>query len=143
MNGYLFSPRSSSRSDKPGIRRIWSSNELFGSPATALTTWTTVRFQRENPKLFAAVVGAIRDAMALVANDPKQAAAIYLKSEKTKAGPDLISAALADKQNLRFTLAPEHTDRIADFLARTGSIKAKPASWKDLFFPDIHDEHGS
>ena len=144
VNGYLFSPPFIQQvTGKPGIRRIWSSNELFGSPATALTTWTTARFQRENPKLFAAFVAAIRDAMALIAADPKQAAAIYLKAEKTKVGPDLIGAALANKDNLRFTLAPEHTDRIADFLARTGSIKSKPASWKELFFPDIHAEHGS
>lgn len=135
VNGYLFSPPFIQQvTGKPGIRRIWSSNELFGSPATALTTWTTVKFQRENPKLFAAFIAAIRDAMALIANDPKQAAAIYVKAEKTKAEPALISAALADKDNLRFTLAPEHTERVADFLARTGSIKAKPASWKDLYF---------
>ena len=144
VNSYLFSPPFIQQvTGKPGIRRIWSSNELFGSPATALTTWTTVKFQRENPKLFAAFAAAIRDAMALIANDPKQAAAIYVKAEKTKAEPALISAALADKDNLRFTLAPEHTERIADFLARTGSIKAKPASWKDLYFSEIHGEHGS
>jgi NitT/TauT family transport system substrate-binding protein len=144
VNGYLFAPPFIQQvTGKPGIRRIWSSNELFGSPATALTTWTTVKFQRENPKLFAAFVAAIRDAMTLIANDPKQAAAIYIQAEKTKLGSDLISAALADKDNMRFTLAPEHTERIADFLARTGSIKAKPASWKDLFFPEIHGEHGS
>ena len=53
--------------------------------------------------------------MTLIDNDPKQAAAIYVKAEKTKAEPALISAALADKDNLRFTLAPEHTERIADF----------------------------
>jgi NitT/TauT family transport system substrate-binding protein len=144
VNCYLFSPPFIQQvTGKAGIRRIWSSNELFGSPATALTTWTTVRFQRENPKLFVAFVSAIRDAIALIANDSQQAAAIYLKAEKTKAGPELIAAALADKDNLRFTLAPEHTERIADFLARTGSIRTKPASWKDLFFPDIHGEQGS
>jgi NitT/TauT family transport system substrate-binding protein len=144
VNGYLFSPPFIQQvTGKSGIRRVWSSNELFGSPATALTTWTTAKFQRENPKLFAAFVAAIRDAMALIAADPKQAAAIYVKAEKTKLAPELISAALADKDNLRFTLAPEQTERIAEFLARTGSIKTRPASWKDLFFPEIHGEHGS
>ncbi len=144
VNGYLFSPPFIQQmADKPGIRKIWSSNELFGSPATALTTWTTLKFHRENPKLAAAFVAAIKDAIALIADDPKQAAAIYLKAEKTKAGPDLISAALADRSNLRFTLAPEHTDQIADFMARTGSIKMKPGSWKEFFFPEIHAESGS
>ncbi len=144
VNGYLFSPPFTQVvAGKPGVHKVWSSNELFGSPATALTTWTTVKFHRENPKLFAAFVAAIRDAIALIADDPQQAAAIYLKAEKTKLGPELITAALADKSNLRFTLAPEQSGRIADFLARTGSLKAKPAGWKDFFFPEIHGENGS
>jgi NitT/TauT family transport system substrate-binding protein len=144
VNAYLFSPPFIQQmTGKPGIHKVWSSNELFGSPATALTTWTTVRFHRENPKLFAAFVAALRDAMTLIRDDPKQAAAIYIKAEKTKLGADLIGGALAEKDNLRFTLAPEHSNRIAEFLFRTGSIKIKPASWKDFFFPEIHGENGS
>jgi NitT/TauT family transport system substrate-binding protein len=144
VNGYLFSPPFIQQmTEKPSIRKIWSSNELFGSPATALTTWTTARFHRENAKLAFAFVAAIKDAMALIADDPREAAAIYLKAEKTKLGPDLISASLADRSNLRFTLAPEHTEQIAGFMARTGSIKTKPAGWKDFFFPEIHAEGGS
>jgi NitT/TauT family transport system substrate-binding protein len=144
VNGYLFSPPFSQQvTGKPAVRKIWSSNELFGSPATALTTWTTVKFQRENPKLFTAFVAAVRDAMALITSDPQQVTAIYLKAEKTKLAPDLIAAALAERNNLRFTLAPEQSNEIAEFLARTGSIRIKPGSWKDLFFSDIHNENGS
>jgi NitT/TauT family transport system substrate-binding protein len=144
VNGYLFSPPFSQQvTGKPAVRKIWSSNELFGSPATALTTWTTVKFQRENPKLFTAFVAAVRDAMGLITSDPQQVTAIYLKAEKTKLAPDLIAAALAERNNLRFTLAPEQSNEIAEFLARTGSIRIKPGSWKDLFFSDIHNENGS
>jgi NitT/TauT family transport system substrate-binding protein len=28
-------------------------------------------------------------------------------------------------------------------MARTGLLAVKPASWKDVFFPDIHDQSGS
>jgi NitT/TauT family transport system substrate-binding protein len=31
----------------------------------------------------------------------------------------------------------------ADFLHKTGRLKNKPASWKDMFFEDIHNEKGS
>jgi NitT/TauT family transport system substrate-binding protein len=144
VNGYLFSPPFTQQvTGKPGVHKVWSSNELFGSPATALTTWTTAKFHRENPKLLAAFVAAVKDAMALISDDANEAAAIYLKAEKTKLGLDLIGGALVDKADLRFSIAPEQSDRIADFLARTGSIKVKPASWKDLFFPEIHQENGS
>jgi NitT/TauT family transport system substrate-binding protein len=144
VNGYLFSPPFAQQvTGKPGVHKVWSSNDLFGSPATALTTWTTVKFHRESPKLLAAFIAALRDAMAFIRNDPGPAAVIYLRSEKTKLELELIGAALADAASLRFGIAPEQSERIADFLARTGSIKAKPASWKDLFFPDIHGENGS
>ena len=35
------------------------------------------------------------------------------------------------------------TIKYADFLFRTGQIKAKAESWKDLYFPDLHTEAGS
>jgi NitT/TauT family transport system substrate-binding protein len=31
----------------------------------------------------------------------------------------------------------------AEFLHKIGRLKNKPASWKDLFFPEIHDLKGS
>jgi NitT/TauT family transport system substrate-binding protein len=33
--------------------------------------------------------------------------------------------------------------KYASFMAEVGSIKAKPESWKDLFFPEIHALPGS
>ena len=144
VNGYLLSPPFIQQvSGKPGIHRAWSSNELFGSPATALSSWTTAKFRRDNAKLFAAFVAAMKDAMALIAEDPQRAAAIYIKYEKSKLAPDLIAAVLADKASLRFSLAPEQSLPIAEFLARINAIRTKPAGWKDFFFPDIHAENGS
>jgi len=144
VNGYMFSPPFIQQmAGKPGIRRVWSSNELFGSPATALVTWTTEKFHRENPKLFAAIVAAMKDAMNLISDDPKRAAAIYIAAEHSKLPPDLLIAALADKASLRYTLAPEQSMKIAGFLHRVGGLKSPPAQWKDLFFPEIHGESGS
>lgn len=31
----------------------------------------------------------------------------------------------------------------ADFMYRTGGIKEKPASWKDLFWENVHSKPGS
>jgi NitT/TauT family transport system substrate-binding protein len=144
VNGYLLSPPFIQQvSGKPGIHKVWSSNELFGSPATALASWTTVKFRRENPKLFAAFVAAMKDSMLLIAEDPQRAAAIYIKNEKSRLAPDFIAQVLADKSSLRFSLAPEQSQRIAEFLTRINAIKMKPSGWKDFFFPDIHAERGS
>jgi sulfonate transport system substrate-binding protein len=144
VNGYLLSPPFIQQvSSKPGIHRAWSSNELFETPATALATWTTVKFRRDNPKLFAAFIAAVRDAIELIDADPGRAAAIYVKNEKSKLAPDFIAAVLADKTSIAFSLAPQQSQQIAEFLFRVNSIKTKPATWKDFFFPDIHAEGGS
>jgi NitT/TauT family transport system substrate-binding protein len=42
-----------------------------------------------------------------------------------------------------FTTAPQNIMAYANFMAKTGMIKVKPDSWKDLFFPDIHAAAGS
>ena len=144
VNGYLLSPPFIQQvSSKLGIHRAWSSNQLFETPATALSTWTTAKFRRDNPKLFAAFVAAMRDAMELIDVDPQRAAAIYVKNEKSKLATDFIAAVLADKASIAFSLAPHQSQPIAEFLFRINSIKTKPATWKDFFFPDIHAEGGS
>lgn len=144
VNGYTFAPPFSNQMKAEAkIHKVWSSNELFGSPATALSSWTTVKFRRDNPKLYAAVIAAMKDSMDLIANDPKRAAEIYLKAEKSKLTADFITGVLANKAELRYTLAPEQSGKLADFLYRTGSLKNKPASWKDLFFAELHNEPGS
>ena len=35
------------------------------------------------------------------------------------------------------TQTPQKIGVIAEFMYRIGSIKAKPASWKDMFFPEV------
>jgi NitT/TauT family transport system substrate-binding protein len=143
VDSYLFAPPFSEQMrDKPGVHRAWSSEELFGSPITALATWTTARFRRENPKLVLAFIAAIREAIALIATDRPQAAAIYVKAEPSKLPADYFAKLLGEPE-LRFTLAPENSVRIAEFLARVGALKHKPDDWKDYFFPELHGETGN
>ena len=40
-------------------------------------------------------------------------------------------------------MTPENTMKFAAFMASVGSIKEPPKSWKDLFFPEVHDLNGS
>jgi sulfonate transport system substrate-binding protein len=143
VDSYLFAPPFSEQMrDKPKVRRVWSSNELFGGPITALATWTTARFHRENPKLVAALVAAIREAIEVIHNDRAKAAAIYVTAEPAKLPADYF-AKLLDEPELRFTLAPENSIKIAEYLARVGALKRKPDDWKDYFFPELHGEGGN
>ena len=126
----------------PGIRQVWSSANVFGSPATALSAWTTTRFRRDNPKTYAALLAALHDAMTMIVQDRPRAAQIYLHAENSRLPVTLIEQALANP-DLRFTVAPSNVGSIADFMARTHILKSKPASWKDVFFPEIQSENGS
>jgi NitT/TauT family transport system substrate-binding protein len=40
-------------------------------------------------------------------------------------------------------MVPESTVKYAEFMHSVGSIKVKPASWKDVFFPELHGLPGS
>jgi NitT/TauT family transport system substrate-binding protein len=143
VDSYLFAPPFSEQMrDKPKVRRVWSSNELFGSPITALATWTTARFHRENSKLAAAFVAAIREAIEVIRSDRARAAAIYAAAEPAKLPADYF-AKLLDEPELRFTLAPENSIKIAEYLARVGALRRKPEDWKDYFFPELHGESGN
>ena len=35
-------------------------------------------------------------------------------------------------------LTPQKVGKTADFMYKIGTIKTKPASWKELFFPEVH-----
>jgi sulfonate transport system substrate-binding protein len=143
VDSYLFAPPFSQQMrEKPNVHRAWSSNELFGSPITALATWTTARFHRDNPKHAAAFVAAIREAIELIRTDKSKAAAIYVKAEPSKLPAEYFAKVLEDP-DVRFTLAPENSVKIAEFLARIGTLKQKPTGWKDYFFPELHGEKGS
>ena len=55
-------------------------------------------------------------------------------------------AAQAETSELRITKQPSIIYLplvFADFMFKTGLIKVKPASWKDFFFPVVHNLPGT
>ena len=102
----------------------------------------TTRFHDENPKSYAAVVAGMRDGMAFINANRRRAAEIYVEIAKDKSGTDAVFKIL-DAPDMVFTLAPNGTKLVADFMGRIGALKVKPESWKDLFFPEVHDLPGS
>jgi len=127
---------------KPGIHKVLDSFAVLGGPATFNVVWTTTKFHNENPKLYQAFVEALDDAIAQINKDKRAAAEAYLRISKDKSSVDDILAMLNDPQ-IVFTTTPRAVMKYADFLYKVGSIKVKPASWKDLFFPNIASAPGS
>lgn len=142
INSHMASPPFSYLEDgAPGLHRVFNTVDVLGN-ITLDMTYTSRRFYEANPKLCAAFIAAMDEANALIARDRSKAAGIYLAVSKQKSTADDIVKIL-DDPNSRFSTVPDGTMRYAEFMARVGTIKAKPADWKDLFFPPIHAKAGS
>ncbi len=128
--------------EKPGVRRILNSYDLSGGPATFLVAWATGKFRDENPKTYQAFFQAYREATDFINANKRTAAEIYVRETKDKSGVDAIEKMLNDPE-IRITMTPEHTLPIANFMSRTGTLKGKAGSWKDLYFPELHNLPGS
>lgn len=128
--------------EKPGIRTVLNSYEVLGGPATFNVVWTSTKFRNENPKLYEAFVKAMEEATAIINRDKKAAAETYLRLSKDKDTVADIQKMLEDP-NIVYTQTPQSIMKYADFMAKTGAIKVKPDSWKDLFFPNVHNLPGS
>src|SRR6266403_2707517 len=142
INSHMASPPFSYIEDAaPGLHRVLSTVDVLGN-ITLDMTYASRRFYEANPKLCAAFIAAMDEANALIARDKKKAAEIYLAVSKQKSSPDEIVKILNDP-NSKFSTVPDGTMRYAEFMSRVGTIKAKPATWKELFFAPIYGVPGS
>lgn len=123
------------------VHKVLSSYEITDGPASFSAIWTTAKFRNENPKSYQAVLAAVDEATAFIKENRREAAQIFNKLDNSKLPEEFIEKILADP-DIVFSTAPQNVEKFSDFLHRIGSIQAKP-TWKDLFFPDIHDRPGS
>lgn len=126
----------------PKVHKVLSSYDVFGGPVTPTVAYTTVKFRQENPKTYKAFFDAFAEATKWVEQHKAEAARIYVKVEQSKFEPAFVAEVLSDPE-VQYTLVPLGTLKFADFMNRIGAIKAKPQSWKDFTFEDLHGASGS
>lgn len=136
-------PYSFQQLENPKVHSVLSSTDILGAPASLNVLYATSKFREQNPKVYGAVIAALREADSFIAANKAQAARIYVEEEKPNVSPEYIERILADPKLSGFSVAPLSTFPIADFLYRTGALKTKPNSWKDYSFPNLHSEAGS
>jgi NitT/TauT family transport system substrate-binding protein len=124
------------------VHRVLSSYDVLGGPATVNSLYTTARFRAENPKVFDAVMGALREAVALINRDKVWAANVYSEEEKSKVDPAFMHSIISSPE-VDITVSPQGFMKFAEFMFKTKMIKEMPSSWKDVFFPEVHGEAGS
>ena len=70
------------RSKAVQVRRVLSSFDVLGGPASFIVAVSDERFATERPEMFAAVYAALNEAQALIASNPPQAAEIFVRLTK-------------------------------------------------------------
>lgn len=126
----------------PKIHKVFSSYDVLGGPHTANLVWAKESFRTQNPKTYRAFLDALAEAVALIQRNPEAAVDAYRAQNKGDLDRDFVLSLLKDP-DIRYTLAPERVEQFASFMHKVGAIRNKPASWKDVFFPDLHGEAGS
>jgi NitT/TauT family transport system substrate-binding protein len=127
----------------PGVHRVVKSHETIGGKHVNGVLLVAKRFYDANPKISAAVLAAQDEANGVIRAEPRKAAEIYLAASNDKRSSlDDMTAIIADPDN-DYTTTPLHTMKFAEFMHAVGSLKRKPESWKDLYFPAIHGLAGS
>jgi len=126
----------------PAVHTVLNSYDVLGGPATFNLVWTTSKFRSENPKLYDAFVKALDEATALINKDKHSAAEAYLRMSKDKASLKEIEDMLNDPA-IVFTTTPQNVMKYVDFMTKIGSVKNRPDSWKDMFFPNAQNLPGS
>ena len=124
------------------IHTVLNSYDVLGGPATFNLVWTTQKFVTENPKVYAAFVKALEESIAQINGNKQAAAEAYLRISKDKDSVQEILGMLNDPK-IVFTLTPQNMMKYVDFMVKVGTIKVKPDSWKDMFFPNAQSLPGS
>jgi NitT/TauT family transport system substrate-binding protein len=127
---------------RPGIHRVLSSYDVLEGPHTFNLVWTTSRYHDANPKVIEAFMAALDRALTMIREQPLEAASVWIRAENAKLTPDAVAAMIRRPEN-EWTSVPTGIMRFAQFMSETGALGAKPADWRDVFFPEARRMNGS
>jgi len=100
------------------------------------------RFVDANPKTAEAFLAALDEANAFIAAHKPETAEIFSRSSAVKISPEEVLEILNDPDT-QFSTTPTKVMDFADFMHLAGTIKVKPASWTELFIPQLASRAGS
>jgi NitT/TauT family transport system substrate-binding protein len=141
-NHFVSPPFAQMQLEKPGIRNILNSYDVMGGPATLIVVYTTEKMRKDNPKTYAAFLSAFEEAVNIINKDKHAAAVFYVNETKAKVPVEMVEKIVSDPQ-VEYTMTPKNIGKYADFMHKVGSLKTRPTSWKEMFFPEVHGLPGS
>jgi NitT/TauT family transport system substrate-binding protein len=128
---------------QPGLHKVLTSEDVMEGPSTFTLVMSTTRFRKENPKAYQAFFRGFGDAVRFIKERKPEAARIYMKLTNEKRSSEADIVALLEDPSIDFTMVPLKMMKYAAFMSAVGSIRTKPADWKELFFPELHELPGS
>ena len=136
INSHFASSPFHETETKAGMRSIITAFDITGGQSSQLVFTTTEKFRSANPQVYASVIAGLDDAIAWINADKKRAADLYLtmSNDKKTSADELV--AMMNSPGFEYTRTPMKVGKLFDFMARIGSIKTTPTSWKELFFPE-------
>jgi NitT/TauT family transport system substrate-binding protein len=137
INGHFGNPpfQEQELAGNPNAHIVLNSYDVLGGPSSATVLYATEKFRNDNPKTYRAFTAALAEAAQYATNNPEGAADAYIRISKSKVDRALLLKIIKNPQ-VQFSVAPQNTYGLAQFLYRVGAIKKQPASWRDYFFDD-------
>lgn len=125
----------------PAVHTVLDSRDLIGN-STSAYAWTTRAFVTANPKVYMAMVNAIKEASAFIMANKREAAMYFVADTRAKVDPEEI-VEIVSGPGVSFDATPLSAAKWEEFMRRVGRHKAVAKTWKDMFFEGIHDQPGS
>lgn len=123
--------------EHPGVRKLFSSDEVLGGRATFNVLWTRKQFHDENPRTYQAIYDALKAALDIIRRDHAAAARIYILQSGSRLPEDYVRQMISDR-SIEYTVEPVGIMEYARFMYETGAITQLPDEWKQLFFPTVY-----
>jgi NitT/TauT family transport system substrate-binding protein len=127
--------------EQKNIHTVLTSFDVLG-PHSFTVAWTSARFRKDNPELYAAFLDAVKEATAIIGADPKGTAQSWIDDTGSKLPLEMVTKVVTGP-NVEWTMTPAATMKFAKFMHKVGTTKHEPATWKDMFFPEIGNLNGS
>ncbi len=144
VTGHVTSPPFQYRELRnSNIHTVFNSYDVLGGPATFDLVWTTSKFRSANPKIYGAFAKALSEAIDWINNNKKEAAKLYITVSKDKGDTADDILKMLNDPDIKYTTTPHNIMKYVEFMHKIGSIKVKPESWKEMFFPNVYDQPGS
>lgn len=127
----------------PRVHTILNSFDVVGGRHTLIVAYTRQSWFTNKPKLYEATYKGLSQAIDIINADKAAAAAFFIQDTKSNLSQEEVLKILNDGNMITFSATPSLVMPFADYMVKIGMLRNKPQSWKDVFFPNVHDLKGS